>query len=32
MEHESAMDLDAASGRMVLPLSSAPRFWFDGKG
>ena len=32
MDHESAMDLEAAVGRIVLPFSSAPRFSFDCRG
>jgi len=32
MDHEIAMDFEAASGRFVLPFFSAQRFAFDGKG
>ena len=30
MDHASAMDFEVASGRIELPLFSAPRFTFDG--
>jgi hypothetical protein len=32
MDHESAMDFEAASGRIVAPISSAPLLTFDCEG